>query len=167
MERYQSRLNMPPTSPPPEREDEVKRLPLPVLNNNRSPRAKKAYAYKPIVTIAVVSILSLYLSRASIKTLLMWKKYSTLNIRNTRLATANPNNPAVSSLIAERPWEDQVPRWCAELKTSPLERPRTGSSVHDCNRGRFGAICDDGRPRFFSQYNQVRTLSSSKTSKVN
>lgn len=58
-----------------------------------------------------------------------------------------------SAMIAERPFRQDVPRWCSHLITSPRERPRT-SAIYDCRRGRFGAVCEDGRPAFFSQYNQ-------------
>eukprot|EP00171_Calliarthron_tuberculosum_P009852 IDg9852t1 len=46
-----------------------------------------------------------------------------------------------------------APEWCTELMERPRERERV-SSIYDCGRGRFGAVCNDSRPRFFGQYNQ-------------
>lgn len=59
---------------------------------------------------------------------------------------------AKKDYVVERPFSAK-PRWCKQLIESPLERPRT-SAIFDCRRGRFGAVCEDGKPRFFSQYNQ-------------
>lgn len=57
--------------------------------------------------------------------------------------------------IADRPWGGAPPGWCKGLIAHPLERPRVNRVYPDCDRGRFGAVCkEDGRPRFFSQYNQ-------------
>lgn len=60
---------------------------------------------------------------------------------------------AKKDYVVERPFSAKPPRWCKRLIEDPLERPRT-SAIFDCRRGRFGAVCEDGKPRFFSQYNQ-------------
>lgn len=70
-----------------------------------------------------------------------------------RLPDSNGLSLARQALIRGHRWEGAPPRWCARLIARPRERPRT-SSIYDCRRGRFGAVCEDGEPRFFSQYNQ-------------
>ena len=60
-----------------------------------------------------------------------------------------------SKLIPERPFAEKTPSWCKVLQDNP--RPRMQQKyTEDCGRGKFGAVCNDGKPRFFSQYNQVR-----------
>lgn len=52
-----------------------------------------------------------------------------------------------------RPRPSTAPKWCDALKRHPRERKRA-EGMFDCGRGRYEAICRDGKPRFFSQYNQ-------------
>lgn len=69
-----------------------------------------------------------------------------------------------STAAADRPLPDWIdppttgphnvatkPEWCLALRHRPRERSREQG---DCGRGRFDAVCSDGAPRFFSQYNQ-------------
>ncbi len=46
-----------------------------------------------------------------------------------------------------------APNWCPILMNNPRERERT-PGIFDCGRDRYAALCSDGKPRFFSQYNQ-------------
>jgi len=48
----------------------------------------------------------------------------------------------------------RIPKWCHALVNRPRERTRNASGLYDCGRSKYSAVCSDGLPRFFSQYNQ-------------
>lgn len=58
--------------------------------------------------------------------------------------------------------QNEVPGWCDVLRRHPRDRERNWGLL-DCGRGLYGAVCRDGKPRFFSQFNQVIIISCTTT----
>lgn len=74
-------------------------------------------------------------------------------------------NPVLPILIKERIRSDPPPKWCADLMAAPRGR-KTAKSIGDCQRGRYDALCEDNKPRFFGQLNQVRMLLSPHSDRI-
>ena len=122
------------------------------IESDRFGRGRRTRHSRRMTILSGICVLCLLVNGAS---------FDTLNARvhgharkSEHVGSGIKAHSARSLLIAERPWEDRAPAWCKQLVANPRERPRT-ASVYDCKRGRFGAVCEDGMPRFFSQYNQV------------
>lgn len=110
------------------------------------------------------------LERALTPALLLWLLALMFHFRDTLsrgfddwfLTTKAPSVAPVTTKATEalppwilpaRPRFGPAPKWCLQLMRHPRERQRV-SGIYDCGRGRFDAVCNDTRPRFFGQYNQ-------------
>lgn len=106
--------------------------------------------------------ISTSLPRWLVPAILAWLFLSTLYAYEPSRITLNrlklkwllPNNemPLPKYIDRAQP-RDSAPNWCEALIRNPRERERT-AGIFDCGRDRYAALCSDGKPRFFSQYNQ-------------
>lgn len=115
-----------------------------------SSRIRRALVAPPLLALVLVPVV---LAFVNMRALRRHKAAAAAGMTVASAQGAAASSIASALHINERPWGTNPPRWCKELIANPQERPRT-SAIYDCRRGRFGAVCEDGTPRFFSQYNQ-------------